>query len=145
MGSNFLLTRLVSLSLLVDIELITSSHSSVPESTSPADGGSCLCQGWSGACYLHLHVHLLHHHLLVDQDLEMRCAFELEGENLYSIKWFQVGLIIIVIMIMTMAYQHIPTSHIPTWWEHVIMMKGGNMTQSYSQCEFHTLYKSIIS
>ena len=79
----------------------TSSHSSVPESTSPADGGSCLCQGWSGGCYLHLHVHLLHHHLLVDQDLEMRCAFELEGENLYSIKWFQVGLIIIVIMIMT--------------------------------------------
>ena len=98
MGSNFLLTRLVSLSLLVDIELKTSSHSSVPESTSPADGGSCLCQGWSGACYLHLHVH---HHLLDDQDLEMRCAFELEGENLYSIKWFQVGLIIIVIMIMT--------------------------------------------
>ena len=25
-----------------------------------------------------------------DQDLEMSCAFELEGENLYSIKWFQV-------------------------------------------------------
>ena len=33
---------------------------------------------------------------------------------------------------ITMAYQHIPTSHIPTWWECVTMMKGGNMTQSHS-------------
>ena len=33
-----------------------------------------------------------------------------------------------MMMIIIMAYQHIPTSHIPTRWEYVIMMKGGNMT-----------------
>ena len=39
------------------------------------------------------------------------------------------------------AYQHIPTSHIPTWWEYVIMMKGGNMTQSHSHhVKIHHLY-----
>ena len=27
---------------------------------------------------------------------------------------------------MIMAYQHIPTSQIPTWWEYIIMMKDGN-------------------
>ena len=27
-----------------------------------------------------------------------------------------------------LAYQHIPTSNIPTMWEYVIMMKGGKMT-----------------
>ena len=42
----------------------------------------------------------------------------------------RAGVIIIIVIIM--AYQHIPTSHIPTWWEYVIMMKGGNMTQSNS-------------
>ena len=36
-----------------------------------------------------------------------------------------------------MAYQYIPTSHIPTWWEYVIMMKGWNMIQSHSH---HHLY-----
>ena len=35
-------------------------------------------------------------------------------------------------MTMMMAYQLITTSHIPTRWESVIMMKGGNMTQSHS-------------
>ena len=33
---------------------------------------------------------ILNPHISDDQDLEMSCAFELEGENLYSIKWFQV-------------------------------------------------------
>ena len=28
--------------------------------------------------------------------------------------------------------QALHISHIPTWWEYVIMMKGGNMTQSNS-------------
>ena len=35
-------------------------------------------------------------------------------------------------MMMMMVTQLIPTSHIPTRWEYVIMMKGGNMTQSHS-------------
>ena len=41
-------------------------------------------------------------------------------------------MMLMMMMMMVMAYRHIPTSHIPTWWEYVIMMKGGNMTQSYS-------------
>ena len=51
----------------------------------------------------------------------------------------KAGLVIICFMMMMMkqmmiimAYQHIPTSHIPTRWEFVNMMKGGNMTQSHS-------------
>ena len=33
------------------------------------------------------------------------------------------------------------SSHIPTWWEYGIMMKGGNMTQSHSHhVKFHGLY-----
>ena len=38
------------------------------------------------------------------------------------------------------AYQHIPTRHIPTRWEYVIMNRGGNVTLSYS----HHIYISII-
>ena len=41
---------------------------------------------------------------------------------------------------ITMAYQHIPTRHIPTRWEYVIMNRGGNVTLSYS----HHIYISII-
>ena len=46
----------------------------------------------------------------------------------------QVTIIIIInaIVIVIMVTQLIPTSHIPTRWEYVIMMKGGNMTQSNS-------------
>ena len=35
-------------------------------------------------------------------------------------------------IMVNMVTQHIPTSHIPIRWESVIMMKGGNMTQSNS-------------
>ena len=38
-------------------------------------------------------------------------------------------------IMVDMVTQHIPTSHIPIRWESVIMMKGGNMTQSFS---YHT-------
>ena len=37
-----------------------------------------------------------------------------------------------LLWIFIMVTQQITTSHIPTWWESVIMMKGGNMTQSDS-------------
>ena len=40
-------------------------------------------------------------------------------------------LVSIIIIIIIMAYQHIPTSHFPARWEDVIMMKGGNMTESH--------------
>ena len=30
-----------------------------------------------------------------------------------------------------MLVQHIPTSHIPTRWEYVIMMNSGKMTESH--------------
>ena len=33
-------------------------------------------------------------------------------------------MMLMMMMMMVMAYRHIPTSHIPTWWEYVIMMKG---------------------
>ena len=51
----------------------------------------------------------------------------LEGEEM---RWG--GTSIIIISVIIMAYQQITTSHIPTRWESVIMMKGGNMTQSDS-------------
>ena len=41
-------------------------------------------------------------------------------------------LIVIITLMMMMASQQIPTSHIPTRWEYDIMIKGGNMTQSHS-------------
>ena len=45
---------------------------------------------------------------------------------------------------MMMAYQHIPTSHIPTKWEYVIMIKGGNITQSHSHhVQIHHQYQRI--
>ena len=39
-------------------------------------------------------------------------------------------MMMITMTMMMMASQKIPTSHIPTRWEYVIMTKGGNMTQS---------------
>ena len=45
-------------------------------------------------------------------------------------------------MMMMMACQHIPTSHIPTRWEYVIMMKGRNTRRSVGH--ILTMYKSII-
>ena len=45
-------------------------------------------------------------------------------------------MMIILKVMMKMDYQHIPTSHITTRWEYVIMMKGGNMTQSHSHHEY---------
>ena len=44
---------------------------------------------------------------------------------------FIIARVMMMTMIM-MVTQLIPTSHIPTRWEYVIMMKGGNMTQSNS-------------
>ena len=41
-------------------------------------------------------------------------------------------MIMMMMIMMMMAYQQITTSHIPTRWEYVILMKGGNMTQSDS-------------
>ena len=52
-----------------------------------------------------------------------------------------IMMMVMMMMMMMTAYQHIPTSHIPTWWEYVIMMKGGNMTQSHSHhVKIHHLY-----
>ena len=34
--------------------------------------------------------------------------------------------------IICMAYQHIPTRHIPTRWEYDMMIRGGNVTLSHS-------------
>ena len=48
---------------------------------------------------------------------------------------FVIWMVILMNMMMTMmtmVTQHIPTSHNPTKWESVIMMKGGNLTQSIS-------------
>ena len=43
-----------------------------------------------------------------------------------------VNVMMMVVVMMMMVTQHVPTSHIPTRWESVLMMKGGNMTQSIS-------------
>ena len=37
-----------------------------------------------------------------------------------------------IMTLMVAVTQRIPTSHIPTKWESVLMMKGGNMEQSIS-------------
>ena len=51
-----------------------------------------------------------------------------------------VSVTMMAMMVMTMTVtQPIPTSFIPTRWESVIMIKGGNMTQSIS----HHIYKMI--
>ena len=41
-------------------------------------------------------------------------------------------MIIMMVMMMMMVTQQIPTRHIPTRWEYVIMNRGGNVTLSYS-------------
>ena len=41
--------------------------------------------------------------------------------------------VMVMVMMMTVvAYQHITTHHIPTRWESVMMIKGGNVSPSYS-------------
>ena len=41
-------------------------------------------------------------------------------------------MILLLLIIIVMVTQHITTGHIPTRWESVMMMKGGNMTRSNS-------------
>ena len=47
------------------------------------------------------------------------------------LSWFFQWVFFIIIIII-MAYQHNPTSHIPTRWGSVIIMSNGNLTQSIS-------------
>ena len=45
------------------------------------------------------------------------------------------------------AYQHIPTRHIPTRWEYDMMIRGGNVTLSYSHhiyYIYHYMYVWVI-
>ena len=45
------------------------------------------------------------------------------------------------------AYQHIPTCHIPTRWEYDMMIRGGNVTLSYSHhiyYIYHYMYVWVI-
>ena len=71
--------------------------------------------------------------LAAGQDKESRAQSKVIMKNMIMM---MTKMMMMVMMktkrMITMAYQHIPTSHIPTWWECVTMMKGGNMTQSHS-------------
>ena len=40
-------------------------------------------------------------------------------------------IIIIIVIIIIIAYHQIPTRHIPTRWECVMIIRGGNVTLSY--------------
>ena len=55
-----------------------------------------------------------HHHDLIPPGGNVPTSYNDEDDHMYS--W---------------AYQHIPTSHIPTKWEYVIIMKGGEKAKSH--------------
>ena len=58
----------------------------------------------------------------------------------WQIRWWLWPIWSWLWIINVMVTQHIPTSHIPTRWEYVIMLRGGNMTQSHS----HHTHRFII-
>ena len=43
-----------------------------------------------------------------------------------------------------MAYQHIPTRHIPTRWEYDMMIRGGNVTLSYSHHIYYIYHYTYV-
>ena len=53
-------------------------------------------------------------------------------------------IIIIIINIINVAYQHIPTRHIPTRWEYDMMIRGGNVTLSYSHHIYYIYHYTYV-
>ena len=75
--------------------------------------------------------------LLLQSQLPINDSRELAGSRVdqeagESSSSISIIIIVVIVIVVIMAYQHIPTSNIPTRWEYVILMKGGNMTQSHS-------------
>ena len=65
--------------------------------------------------------------------VEVEVEREVEMEIIILYYYYHIYIIIIIIVVvMMMVTQQITTGHIPTRWESVMMMKGGNMTQSNS-------------
>ena len=46
--------------------------------------------------------------------------------------------------LVVMAYQHIPTRHIPTRWEYDMMIRGGNVTLSYSHHIYYIYHYTYV-
>ena len=50
----------------------------------------------------------------------------------------------IMVMMIDEAYQHIPTRHIPTRWEYDMMIRGGNVTLSYSHHIYYIYHYTYV-
>ena len=62
-------------------------------------------------------------HGLLGEDLSFECSFDMEGDKLYSVKWYRNG---------KEFYRHIPTDNPPTGvfpqpglWIDVSILRGG--------------------
>lgn len=70
-------------------------------------------------------------HATKEEDVDLECLYDLQGDSLYSVKWYRNG---------QEFYRHIPTDKPST----VVFRKPGLVVDEYKSTETHLVLRNVL-